>query len=447
MKNTIRFFGIIALVALIEFSMTGCSLSTDSNDNTKDQQSGEEVELTSSYLASHATLGDGNVKNYYCQSLLTVSSNLTIYPGTTIRFVGGNTGLDVTSTAKLTMNGTKTNPIILKGTGDSSIKGLWGAIIIESPADNVMNYVNVLNAGNTYYYYGGVCLDNGKLAMTNCLIDKSSTNGVELSESSGASTAPTELSEFTGNTISNCTLSPIATYGYACAYHLRNLSNDNPFHTWTGNANNYVDITGNTNTRMNDSFTLHSLHSLNGGTYTTIPWYFEDGIWFDKLPGGADITIEAGADIMLKAGSYISVPPANHLIAEGTSTAPIKFRQPTGTTSPWDRIEIDSGSVGSKLNYCDISGGGSSLFGLIYMWAGSSNSNNAYLEINNTSLRNSQSYGLCLDGNYDYAVYNIKSSGSGETVTFSNNKDSDIFKRSTGVTVTSLSALPGFNSY
>ncbi|MCL2834850.1 MAG: hypothetical protein FWD78_16895, partial [Treponema sp.] len=64
-------------------------------------------------------------------------------------------------------------------------------------------------------------------------------------------------------------------------YHLRNLSNSNPFDKWTGNGKNYVYISQCGNVHAPADFTIPSLRNLNTGSttvYTTIPWYISDNI-------------------------------------------------------------------------------------------------------------------------------------------------------------------------
>jgi len=401
MKNTLRFFGIIALAALIGFSMAGCSSPTGNDDSGTPPPSADAIELTSPITADR-TLGPDKNYVYKGNNYLQVNGGtLTVLQGTTITFTQVYGGLEINDGAMLTMNGTAAKPIILQGQGVG--KGRWAGIYLyNNTADNSINYVKLLAPGSdTLDYAAGVLIHESKLSMTNCLIDNSKGYGLTIRNNGISNNA--ELVTFTGNTISNCAKYPVCADQSATSYQLRNITNDNPFYAWTGNGtNNMIYIPNGYDVRFDGSYTIHSLRSLNPGTstYSTIPWYFPDGLRLSDFVTGSDVTIEAGADIILGSGSYIQVPVDCHLIAEGTVANHITFRPLPGSTA-WGNIWIASQTRGSKLNYCDISGGGTNptkLYqGLVYVEANSVA--NAYLEINNTTLTDSSNYGLFFKGN------------------------------------------------
>jgi hypothetical protein len=155
---------------------------------------GEETELSGN-ITANTTLGRAGMLTTYVWNgdMLNVQNNatLTALPGVTIRFTQAGGGINVSNGGALIMQGAPvlldaqgspvmngTNPvdgrITLKG---GTAKGSWKGIEIHSAAGNVLDRVNILNAGNGSGAYScAVYLYGGSASITNCVIDGSAGN-------------------------------------------------------------------------------------------------------------------------------------------------------------------------------------------------------------------------------------------------------------------------------
>ena len=260
-------------------------------------------------------------------------------------------------------------------------------------------------------------MDNGKVAVTNCLINNSKTNGVTLRDQLA------ELTTFTGNTIINCDLAPIYTHFYMGCYALRNLSNDNPFDAWTGNVNPYIHISASLNTHILGNMTLHALKGY--------PWYFQDGLSIDA---DRDVTVEAGA-VMLMGASNLYIPATSHFIAEGTAAARITIKGKNDIAGYWQGIEVRSTTPGTKFVYCDISGGGASSNNGYNLTSYADGNSSSYVALDNTAFSKSLHYGLYLNsyaGGTSYMGHVVIQSSNPASVTFSQCPDGNIWSNCTG---------------
>ena len=232
----------------IAFTNGKCNVSWD--DFTQLDLTAEDAEELTNPIKVDTVLGAGVIKNYVFKpnGWLNVENGvtLTVREGVTIRFEGSTgSGLHINAGARVIMEGKEGKPITLKGKTDNT-PGSWRGMQIGSRDPlNKLHYVHILDASGSSNGSGALHLSEGKVAMTNCIIDNSVTNGITFYNGSVDNSHLAELTVFTGNTIRNCTLAPICTgYGNtrATAYNLRNLSNENPFHTWVNNGRNYIDI-------------------------------------------------------------------------------------------------------------------------------------------------------------------------------------------------------------
>ena len=372
----------------------------------------EPVELKSP-ITTNTTLKDlGIAVDYYFNGTnsLTVQDNamLTIEPGVTIQFRNGGALYMWTGTT-LNAVGIAAKPIQFIGPTDNA--GSWKGIEINAENTHTLSYVQILNAGASSYANSALCVDDGKVAMTNCLIKNSLLYGINFG--SGSGNYRSEFTQFSNNTITGCGKAPIGTISYGNCSSLRNIDNTN---TFTGNGNEYIYVPN--QGYMVGDFTLHSLNGY--------PWYFENGIWFDS---NQNITIEAGATILMGADTYIDTQDgSSHFIVNGTADKHITIKGFKDGAGYWRDIEIYSQTPGSKLNYCDISGGGGSYNKcLLYVNSGAGAGGDAYLEINNTKLSNSLHYGMNLNAYNAAWVTCLITSSNSASVTFSNCPDGNIY--------------------
>ncbi|MDR0815056.1 MAG: right-handed parallel beta-helix repeat-containing protein [Bacteroidales bacterium] len=398
----------IAFACLAVVSFAGCSDPEEENPgggNPVIPPTGELTELTSPIDKNTTLLDLGlDVDYFFAGSNLEVTNNavLTIKPGVTIKFTKEDGRLVIKNGSTLKAEGL---PKLLdaegkvvsvagveldghiKFIGASTNKGAWRGIQIESVTANTLEYVEILNAGgentdNSAALY----LDNGKVSVTNSIIDRSSSNGITIASQSDNIAG--ELTAFSNNTVSNNGKAPIYTYSYTSIYALRNLSNNN---TFTGNTNDYIHIMENSGWQILGSMTLHHLNGY--------PYYFQQGLYLDD---DKTLTIEPKTTILMGASQGIRVYADAHLLAAGTAENPITIKGRNDNAGYWQGIEVSSQTPGTTFDYCNISGGGAGSGaddGLIKYYA------NSYLELYNSNLSKSLHSGVVCQ--YSSSSFNV----------------------------------------
>ncbi|MDR0873504.1 MAG: hypothetical protein LBN27_08605, partial [Prevotellaceae bacterium] len=310
--------------------------------------------------------------------------------------------------------------------GASTNKGAWRGIQIESVTANTLDYVEILNAGGENYdRSAALYLDNGKVSVTNSIIDRSSSNGITIVSLSNDIAG--ELTAFSNNTVSNSGKAPIYTYSYTSIYAVRNLSNNN---TFTGNTNDYIHIMENANWFFLGSMTLHSLNGY--------PYYFEGGLYLGE---DYTLTIEPKTTILMGAGTGIRISDNAHLLAAGTAENPINIQGKNNTSGYWSDIEVYSQTPGTKFDYCNISGGGAGMTaddGLLNYRA------NSYLELYNSNLSKSLHSGVVCQ--YSSASFNTHYNAYFKQSNVSFSEITDAVFRIAEPDEGSFAALPGTGS-
>jgi hypothetical protein len=117
------------------------------------------------------------------------------------------------------------------------------------------------------------------------------------------------------------------------------------------------------------------------------PDYYVEGVWSIN----ANVTIEPGTVIEMGAGASIIVNAGGSFNAVGTAQDKIIIRGAQSTPGFWDDIRFDnSNNVLNVLSHVNImdGGGNSSWNASVYCYDG------GRLKVNNTSIQNSQRYGM-----------------------------------------------------
>jgi hypothetical protein len=349
---------------------------------------GEIEELTSPITADRVLKDKGLPIDYFFNGYeLLVENNavLTIEDSVTIQFRQADGHLYITDGATLKALGKDGKRI--QFVGANTTKGSWRGIQIHTETANELRYVDILNAGEDGAWgneaSAALYVEAGNVSVTNCLIDRSKTNGVTVRGDWGKGV----LTAFSNNTVSNCDKAPVYTTDYAASWNVRNIDNTN---TFTGNTNAYIHIRNGGNAPI---FSDMTLHALNG-----YPWYFQGGVSIDA---DKTFTIEAGAVVMVGAEERIFVPTSSHLVAVGTAQSPITIKGKNATLGYWEGIIVQSQTPGTKFDYCNISdaGNGGGYDGLIWYWGES------YLELYNCNLSNSLHNGVVC--RYSSAGFNV----------------------------------------
>jgi hypothetical protein len=314
--------------------------------------------------------------DYIIDDMFYIDGNalLTIEAGVKIAFTGIYTGINVGANAGLKMIGTANNPVILTGPVNNNNKGSWAGLQYQSNrADNIMEYVKIINAGTpnseaAVYLYG-----NSQLSMRNSEITGSSSYGIITNDAS--------LTVFSGNTISNCESNPILANNLLT---FKSFTTDNIF-------------TGNTKPELKIEWAeiLEADLSLeNHG----IPYLFTHGLIVER-----NLTLKKGIVFAFEYGQQMGVRGSGKIDARGDVLNPVKFIGANNEAGFWSGISIES-SRENILDHCIISNGGNDSHYMksdIAIWEG------AKLNLSNTKLMNSDAYGFQFSGSFTLTHSNV----------------------------------------
>ncbi len=324
---------------------------------------GSQVEVLSGELSENRTLPNvSSGIDYIIDGWLNIEGNalLTIEPGVKIVFANIYSGIKVGTNAGLKMSGTLEMPIILTGPVNNNNKGAWYGIEYNSNrADNVMNFVQIINAGASGSVGAVIINDNAQLKIANSIIDRSAQSGLFIYEGN--------LAEFNGNTIRDCDNFPID------ADNMMNLQNLNANNAFIGNTNNMVNVNYSPQLEQNCIFKEITIPYLVNGFATN-----------------SNVVIEAGVNIKFKSQSIFDIYPSGKVSAIGTAQKPIIMEGLEGDAGYWGGIYLNSGRD-NIISYCNISGGGYDTWNMrsnIAMW------DNSKLTISNSVISNSTGYGF-----------------------------------------------------
>ena len=215
------------------------------------------ISISSGYLEDAITIQPTTVP-YHLESWIEIHKILTVNPG--VKFLM-NTGASITVSdiGCLKMLGTVERPISINGYINSTEKGSWQYIAINTNNENQLQYVEMVNGGNDAN--NGVLRvgSSGKVSINNCTINGSKGHGI--STSSGAT-----FTSFTNNIITNCNHSPL----------------------WLGHINQTVvfDMTSNLTGNTEDYIGINSgyINDVNITTNpTTVPYYLSSWIEVQKV--------------------------------------------------------------------------------------------------------------------------------------------------------------------
>lgn len=105
----------------------------------------------------------------------------------------------------------------------------------------------------------------------------------------------------------------------------------------------------------------------------------------------AAITVNPGANIQFEASAEITIENSGSFSAVGTSSEPINLSGRFASAGYWRGISFSTNNPNNQLNYVNISDGGQ-YWGNSY--SGVHLNSNGRLEMNNTSITNSNSWGM-----------------------------------------------------
>ncbi len=271
------------------------------------------------------------------------SAHLTIAAGVELR-MEPDASIDVGENGGLHLAGTAAAPVsITSNQGEDAQAGDWGNIDIYASSDgsaNVFTHAVIRHAGSTY---GAIWVDGGaSVAITDSTFTDNDHSAVQ------AAGADAELRDFTGNTFNENRLGALVLDA--------NVVGD-------VGANTFLLDGDNDGIVVNYSTVDHSTTWLDHG----VP-YFSDGFQIDASSGAAaTLTLAAGVVLYLDSDAYLSADPNGRLVLAGESGKRVTIT--TDDVPPaagsWNTIEL--WSAGNVFSYADISYGGGSSFGQLWL--------------------------------------------------------------------------------
>lgn len=345
----------IVLALLVAVSLNACDLI-----NTEDEG---DIVIVSENITTPTTWVSSKV--YVIEYGIYIDANLTIEPGTTIKFKSGTwLSFGGSENMTLTANGTAEKPIVFTSYSSTPAAGAWQGLWFESHvlSNSSMSFCEVNYAGESNYHALTV---NRKISMNNCTVSHVKKDGIYSHEG---------FVSFTGNTISNMG-------GHAIEVECIGLNT-------IGDNNNITCAQGYGILIRSGSIADNSAETWHK---QTVPYYIEGGIYVDK-----NLTIQAGTTLKFMASAWLEFGSTNSttLNAVGTEAEPIVFTSAASTPAPgaWAGLFFaDNTTANTLLKYCTVEYAGKD-----YDRANITINHVDGITLENCTIRNSSGYGVFL---------------------------------------------------
>ncbi|MGB3851764.1 MAG: PKD domain-containing protein [Tunicatimonas sp.] len=337
---------------------------------------------------------------YFVSGGLTMAADVTVTAGTELR-MAEDVFITVTDDGALIAEGTATDRIIFTAQDEDNP---WGGIKMASTdSKNKLDYATVTKAGSVNIIEFANFVDvpanigmygEARLSITNTIVSESGGYGMYVRFG--------ELISFENNTFTQN-----ARTGINLAANQVNAIDINS--SFTDNVQGAVGIFGST---LNDE---------------TSEWVaLKDDARY-LVTGNLDIqrslTIQPGAKFDFQNDVFFTVTESGSLIAEGTATSTIVFTSADPSAYKWRGIFISAGTINNKLDYVEVSHGGSSKYDFASFVDANVNVGvgaGATVAITNSTITNSGSYGIYADGTVNADVETTAGN------TFSDNPDGNV---------------------
>ncbi|MEO0573606.1 MAG: right-handed parallel beta-helix repeat-containing protein, partial [Bacteroidota bacterium] len=286
-----------------------------------------------------------------------INNNVTIEAGTTLEFTNG-AGIRLgeqssdcaTTSGSLNATGTLESPIRFHGATNG--KGTWlGLGFNSSSPNNKLIYCEVSGGGadklyNASDFFANITIQcESRLTIQNTTISNSGEYGIYVLDSDA------ELVDFENNSIINNASAPIWMHFPQVDQLDTNSSyadgNEMPYIQVQGDAIKDEDLT------IKNIEVPYRIETDNAGRET----YIERTVTVEP---GVTLEFETGAGLVLGSPGVDCIPVTGSLNAVGSMEEPITFKGSTEGQGTWLGIGINSSTSTNLMEYCIISGGGSS---------------------------------------------------------------------------------------
>lgn len=256
--------------------------------------------------------------DYYISGDISVSSDLTIEPGTTV-LVAQNAQVFLTDGA-LNAVGTTDNRITIKG--ERAESGFWQGITMASIRPSRVEYVDIMDGGNASpvldEFRGGLVVRGTETSLVDISVSNSFVDGVRIDRFSTI----TEFSKnrFYGNSQAGINLSSqfIPLLDTASDY----LGENSP------NGNRYIHVRSSLDVGADDVWKKFNA-----------PYFLEGGA---SVSSGEQITVMPGVEILINRGQIWALNDGSFRF-EGTTTEPISVKPSSGQAGSWAGFNSTTG--------------------------------------------------------------------------------------------------------
>ena len=292
-------------------------------------------------------------------------ADVVVPAGTIIKFAQG-VGLDVTTNASLSVNGTLENPVVF--TGQEDVIGFWRGVEYVSSFSENNQIVNAVieyagSGSNAALTMRSFLSARGRLRVRGSLIQKNRWFGVAII-GLGA-----QIDAFDGNTLTE-NRQP-ASFGPLV---LPSIGSGN---SMTGNELDRVTVSRLT---LNEDLAIPNFG---------VP-IRSDGLTMSR----AELTIDAGVEIVFNEGVGLFIVEGGNLIVNGTLDNPVLLTADVANPGRWGGVHLTD-STDSRLSGLTIEYGGAP----VARFNANLAINNSTVSLNDVSLNNSSGYGYFADEN------------------------------------------------
>ncbi|WP_375579249.1 PKD domain-containing protein [Marivirga tractuosa] len=315
---------------------------------------------------------------YHINANIDVNAELTLDAGVILEF-GSDNYMRVTSTGTLIAIGTESEPILFSGINKTS--GFWRGLYFVDTNNvlNELNYVTLEYGGSTEisstigksnlgvsYFLG-----TSKLKINNVISRNSDGYGLSMDYRSDA-----EFPEFTNNQFIDNNLAGIKIDPEQIKYL------DNTSEYLEGNGSDYIEAFSPSSSSLENDITWKNVGA---------PILVDGEIVID-----GNLTIEPGVVLEFEADEGFRINGSMNAV--GTDSERIVFTGKTKTAGAWKGIQFfATGNVGNKLQFVDISYGGSTEYSVE-----KANLNvqdftiDSFVDVQDCRITNSAGYGIAI---------------------------------------------------
>jgi hypothetical protein len=341
----------------------------------------DRIEVEAHDVSSEATWAATDA-SFFIKGNCRLFAPITVDPGANFTFQDGGQLTVKGDGASLTADASGSETITFEGA--AATPGYWEGIEVETNnPKNVLNNVEIAHGGSGDW--AGVWVrGSGRLSVKNSTITNSSTWGIVIEK--GAAIPSFSNNELTNNQTAPLNVSSTVVGALDAAS------------TYTGNGNDRIEVEA------------HDVSSEATWAATDAPYYI-----LGNCRLFAPITIEPSAHLTFQSGGQLTVKgDGASLTADASSGETITFEGATKVPGYWEGIEFETNNPSNLLDNIDIAHGGSGDWANIWVRG------SAQLTIQNSTIRDSSTYGIVVESGAAFTESNN---------TYQNNADGTVNNR------------------